>query len=111
MVARRPALGAHSKIGATLWIGFMSLFTQLTVAADLPSETPAQFHVDTSRFDYVERDEMIPMRDGVKLRTIILIPKGAKAAPMLMTRTPYDASDRLKTSNSPHLISAVLEMT
>ena len=111
MVARRPALGAHSTISATLWIGCMSLLAQLTVAADLPSDTPAQFHVDTSRFDYVERDEMIPMRDGVKLRTIILIPKGAKGAPMLMTRTPYDANDRLKTTNSPHLISAVLEMT
>ena len=51
------------------------------------------------------------MRDGIKLRTIILIAKGAKDAPMLMDRTPYDASERLKSSNSPHLLAAVLEMT
>ena len=36
------------------------------------------------------------MRDGVKLHTVILVPKGAKSAPILLTRTPYDA-DR----NSP----------
>ena len=28
--------------------------------------------------DYVKRVEMIPMRDGVKLYTVIVIPKGAK---------------------------------
>ena len=34
---------------------------------------------------------MIPMRDGVKLHTVILVPKGAKHAPILLTRTPYNA--------------------
>ncbi len=34
---------------------------------------------------------MIPMRDGVKLFTVVLVPKGAKQAPILLTRTPYDA--------------------
>jgi predicted acyl esterase len=34
---------------------------------------------------------MIPMRDGVKLHTVILVPRGAKGAPILLTRTPYDA--------------------
>ena len=32
---------------------------------------------------------MVPMRDGVKLHTVILVPKGAQRAPMLLTRTPY----------------------
>ena len=31
------------------------------------------------------------MRDGVKLHTVIVVPKGARGAPMLLTRTPYDA--------------------
>jgi predicted acyl esterase len=35
---------------------------------------------------------MIPMRDGVKLHTVILVPKGAHGAPILLTRTPYDAN-------------------
>ena len=39
---------------------------------------------------------MIPMRDGVKLHTVILVPKGARNAPILLTRTPYNA-DALTT--------------
>ena len=56
-----------------------------------PSETPAEFKPVTDSFDYVKRDVMIPMRDGVKLHTVILVPKGAQNAPILLTRTPYNA--------------------
>src|ERR1700748_1108303 len=42
---------------------------------------------------------MIPMRDGVRLFTVILVPKGASHAPILLTRTPYNASDL--TSHDP----------
>lgn len=110
MIARRAALRAHSIVGAALWIACIGGGIRLAPAADLPSDTPAAFHVDTSRFDYVERDEMVPMRDGIKLRTIILIPKGARGAPMLLTRTPYDASDPLRPAHSPHLTASVQPM-
>jgi uncharacterized protein len=76
----------------------------------LPSETPATFTSSTEQFDYVKREVMIPMRDGVKLKTFILIPKGAKNAPMLLTRTPYDAGNRILRFNSPHMIAAVPQM-
>ena len=61
-----------------------------------PSETPEHFQPDTSSFNFTRRDVMIPMRDGVKLHTVILIPKsaeqpGAEHRPILMTRTPYSA--------------------
>ncbi len=69
----------------------------------LPSETPAQFTPTTSGFDYDRRDVMIPMRDGVKLHTVILVPKGAKNAPILLTRTPYDATDLTTHAHSSHL--------
>src|SRR5579863_10435642 len=58
----------------------------------LTSETPPKFEPVTTGFDYVRRVVMIPMRDGVKLHTVILIPKGARNAPILLTRTPYDAN-------------------
>jgi len=70
---------------------------------DLPSEIPAKFVEHTASFDYVKRDVMIPMRDGVKLHTVILIPKGAHGAPMLLTRTPYDASGMTSHASSSHL--------
>ena len=46
---------------------------------------------------------MIPMRDGVKLHTVILVPKGAKGAPILLTRTPYDADALTTHESSSHL--------
>jgi uncharacterized protein len=57
----------------------------------LPDEIPANFAPTQYGFDHVRREVMIPMRDGVKLHTVILVPKGAQHAPMLLTRTPYDA--------------------
>jgi putative CocE/NonD family hydrolase len=73
----------------------------------LPSETPAVFRPVTDRFDYVRRVEMIPMRDGVKLHTVVLIPRGAKGAPMLLTRTPYDADALTSHTHSAHLASSL----
>jgi uncharacterized protein len=72
-------------------------------APTLPSETPAQLQPVTDSFDYTRRDVMIPMRDGVKLHTVILVPKGAKNAPILLTRTPYNATELTSHSQSSHL--------
>jgi predicted acyl esterase len=46
---------------------------------------------------------MIPMRDGVRLHTVVLVPKGARNAPILLTRTPYDATGLTSHSESAHL--------
>ena len=78
------------------------LLAQTTYPA-LPSETPAKFKPVTDSFDHVRRDVMIPMRDGVKLHTVILVPKGAKGAPILLTRTPYNATELTTHSQSAHL--------
>ena len=48
------------------------------------------------------------MRDGVKLHTVILIPKGASHAPILLTRTPYSADELTTHAHSGHL-SAILQ--
>ena len=69
----------------------------------LPSETPAQFQPVTDGFDYMRRDVMIPMRDGIKLHTVILVPKGAKGTPILLTRTPYNATELTSHAQSAHL--------
>jgi len=71
----------------------------------LPSETPRTFKPATDLFDYVRRTVMIPMRDGVKLHTVILVPRGAQRAPILFTRTPYNATDLTTHAHSAHLAS------
>jgi predicted acyl esterase len=70
---------------------------------ELPSETPATFEPVTGAFDHVRREAMIPMRDGVKLFTVILVPKGAADEPILLTRTPYDADGLTRHKKSAHL--------
>jgi hypothetical protein len=70
---------------------------------DLPSETPAVLRPVTGSFNYTRRDVMIPMRDGVKLHMVILIPRGAQNAPILLTRTPYNANDQTAHEASSHL--------
>ncbi|MGB8593969.1 MAG: CocE/NonD family hydrolase [Candidatus Sulfotelmatobacter sp.] len=81
------------------------LFLELCSAQTLglPSETPATFTPVTSSFDHIKRDVMIPMRDGVKLHTVIVLPKGAKNAPILLTRTPYSATAQTSHADSSHL--------
>jgi hypothetical protein len=81
-----------------------------TPAAAFANETPDSFVVHRDAFDFVRREAMIPMRDGVKLKTIVLVPKGAKNAPILLTRTPYNASKRLSRSESPRMASVVPQM-
>jgi putative CocE/NonD family hydrolase len=70
---------------------------------EFPSETPATLETPTADFDYVRRVVMIPMRDGVRLHTVIMVPKGAKGAPILLTRTPYDADALTTHESSAHL--------
>jgi predicted acyl esterase len=70
------------------------------------SDIPADWKQPQGNFDYVKREVMIPMRDGVKLHTVLLIPKGAHGLPMLLERTPYNASGFV-TSDSPHMADAV----
>ncbi len=79
----------------------MGLWVSPARTADpLPSEIPAQFAPVTASFDYTRREVMIRMRDGVKLFTVILIPKGASRAPILLTRTPYGADSRVPAASS-----------
>src|SRR5207248_6407369 len=70
---------------------------------NFPSETPPKFEPVTNSFDYTRREVMISMRDGVKLHTVILVPKGAKGAPILLTRTPYSATKLTSHAESAHL--------
>ena len=53
--------------------------------------------------DFIKRVVMIPMRDKVKLYTVIVMKKGAKDAPILLSRTPYDAKDSTERTKSQHI--------
>jgi len=57
----------------------------------------------------VRRELMIPMRDGVKLFTVVMMKKGVQNAPVLLSRTPYDASGQTGRVASQRIVD-VLEV-
>jgi putative CocE/NonD family hydrolase len=71
-------------------------------------DIPDKFNMPEAQNDYVKRTEMIPMRDGVKLYTVIVMPKGAKNAPIVLTRTPYSAKERASNDN-PSILALLPE--
>ena len=57
--------------------------------------------------DFARRVVDIPMRDGVKLHTVILVPRGAHDAGILLTRTPYNAEELTGHAQSGRLGSVL----
>src|SRR5208282_654146 len=110
----RPVINVSSTLifqrrGYTRWALIVTalLFLGSAVRAQTPPLTPdipAKFEAPTASYDYVKREVMIPMRDGVKLYTVIVIPKGATHAPIILTRTPYNAAGRASRSESPRML-------
>ena len=72
------------------------------------NDTPKAATVPTADWGYTRRTAEIPMRDGVTLHTVILVPKGAAGAPILLTRTPYDANGLTNHNHSGNM-AAVLD--
>jgi uncharacterized protein len=65
------------------------------------------FKPPVQQTDFDKRVVMVPMRDGTKLYTVIVVPKGAHDAPILLTRTPYNAAGRAERSTSGRMIEAL----
>jgi putative CocE/NonD family hydrolase len=103
---RLPSLSALPLLFAAL--GGAAMAQTPPMAPDIPAD---KFSATVPNADYIKREVMIAMRDGVKLHTVIVIPKGvldsAARAPIMLTRTPYNASGRAGRMKSPH-ISAIL---
>ncbi|HEV7815984.1 MAG TPA: CocE/NonD family hydrolase [Janthinobacterium sp.] len=91
-------------------ISTLFLSSALAETPPMASDIPAKkLEAPADAADYIKRDVMIPMRDGVKLHTVIVIPKNASRAPIILTRTPYDASNRAKRNVSPSMLSTLAE--
>src|SRR5215218_8595683 len=114
---------AYAKSGRFGYAEQMNLRTLFAVAlaavtvgpavAQTPPMTPdiaTRFEFPKAGFDYVKREAMVPMRDGVKLYTVMIIPKGAKDAPILLTRTPYNAKKSASRNVSIHAAATGSQM-
>ena len=96
-------------------LAFALLFSTAAIAAPPPvtpmtPDTVARFDPVRADADFIRRVAMIPMRDGVKLYTVIVMKKGTANGPILLTRTPYDAkgnTSRLKSQRIVDILPAI----
>jgi len=95
-------------LAATACLLLASLTTAAAQQQSYPADEPApNFKAPEQPSDFDKRVVMVPMRDGVRLYTVIVVPKGAHDAPILLTRTPYNAAERAARSKSPRMIEAL----
>jgi uncharacterized protein len=96
--------------GLCIFVAVAALAVASGFAQDtkLPGDDlPAKFTPPVQASDFDKRVVMVPMRDGTKLYTVIVVPKGAKGAPIVFTRTPYNAAARAARSKSGRMIEAL----
>src|SRR5437773_12550734 len=91
-------------LAAILLVGAAVIQAQIS---PLTPDIAPKFETPTGSYEYVKRDVMIPMRDGVKLHTVIVVPKGARNAAMIMTRTAYNASRRTERIESTRMLAVM----
>src|ERR1043166_5748940 len=109
---KSPTIKPNPTIAAIFTIVFVISSFSISFAQTLPSESPQEFKPTNYGLEYERRDVSIPMRDGVKLHTVIIVPKSVidankldpkKHAPILLTRTPYNATELTSHAASSHL--------
>ena len=98
------------RLGSTTAFALLAAITGAPMVVGAPptaspatqiSEIPDKFVMPEAQKDYLKRIEMIPMRDGVRLYTVIIVPKAAKDAPIVLTRTPNNAIGGPNNPNGP----------
>ena len=90
-----------------------SLVTAAAVAQVPPRVTPMtpdgvdKYEQTLAGADFIRREVMVPMRDGTRLYTAIVMKKGAGQAPILLSRTPYDAHHSTHRVASQRIVDIV----
>src|SRR6478672_12366321 len=98
---------AMTKLALRLSASLLPLFA---LAAAPPAVTPmtpdvvAKYEPVLPEADFVKRVAMVPMRDGTKLYTVIVMKKGTTNGPILLSRTPYDAKGSTNRTPSQSVV-------
>jgi putative CocE/NonD family hydrolase len=107
------------KTSFTRFVAFVAsglLFTaSVGVADDSPRVTPMtpdvvdKYEQTLPSADFIRREVMVPMRDGTKLYTVVVMKKGTDKGPILLSRTPYDAHEETHRVASQRIVD-ILEV-
>jgi len=74
----------------------------LTLAARLPAVAAQQPAAGSAPPRWERREAMVPMRDGVRLFTVVMVPRNtAGPLPILLTRTPYGVGGWAENEDVP----------
>ncbi len=89
---------------------FVAFFSAIPLSAQLPASIQAEVG-EYIKANYTKREVMIPVRDGVKLFTVIYEPKErSQRYPILLNRTPYTVGpygpDAFKGTVGPNYLFA-----
>jgi putative CocE/NonD family hydrolase len=113
---RRHALAALAALAATAAPLAAHVQPAVQPGGDIPTafrpavppiakggDIPTRFAAPRAEFQYVRREVKIPMRDGVKLYAVLIIPRGATRSdgkfPIMLDRTPYSADKATSRGN------------
>ena len=96
--------------GSVLVLAAATFAQTPTMTPPMTPDAIAKYEIVQPQADYIRREVMIPMRDGVKLFTVIVMRKGTSHGPMLLTRTPYDAG-KTTMRNRSQTITEILPIS
>ncbi|MEQ1780427.1 MAG: CocE/NonD family hydrolase [Hyphomonadaceae bacterium] len=93
-----------ASLAAIVGLSAIALAQQPPVVTPMTPEMNPTYKFERPDADYVRTEVMIPMRDGTKLFTVIAMHKGTKNAPILLTRTVYNAGRATSRMASQRLV-------
>ena len=89
-------------------ISILPLNAQTTPAiTPMTPEMLGEYNLIRPEADFIRRVIMVPMRDGTKLFTVVVMKKGTRNAPILLSRTPYNA-DKATSRRGSQSITQIL---
>ena len=103
---RRPALHTVASLVA-FWLGTTAASAQAAVPVTPMTPDQTSYRQIQPSADFTRRDVMVPMHDGTKLYTVIMMKKGTANAPILLSRSPYDAHGSAQRIASQRLVDNV----
>jgi putative CocE/NonD family hydrolase len=96
-----------TKLALRLTASLLPLLALAAAPAPVTPMTPdvvAKYNPVLPEADYIKRVAMVPMRDGTKLYTVIVMRKGTTGGPILLSRTPYDAKSSMARTPSQSVV-------
>jgi len=99
-----------NKISLRFGASLLPLFAIAAAPAPVTPMTPdvvESYNPILPQADFIKREAMVPMRDGTKLYTVIFMKKGTTNAPILLSRTPYDAKGSTARTASESVVDVL----